>query len=217
MAGRSSKRGGASNSAKKSSNSASANSTAAPTKRKRFIDYPRANYRGIRRWIPSWKLILGSFVTFILLLVGSFAAAVAFTTVPEANEVSRSEKTIVYWNDGKAELGRLGESNRISIPLEKMPENLRNAALAAEDREFYSHGGFDPTALARAAWNDLSGGDTQGGSTITQQYAKNAFLTHEQTVVRKAKELLLSVKLETEASKDQILEDYLNTIYFGRG
>lgn len=213
MAGRSSKRGDASDPARRTS----AQSGATPVRRKRFIDYPRANYRGVRRWIPSWKLILGSFVTFILLLVGSFAAAVAFTTVPEPNEVSRSEKTIVYWNDGKSELGRLGESNRISIPLQEMPKDLRDAALAAEDREFYAHGGFDPTALARAAWNDVSGGDTQGGSTITQQYAKNAFLTQEQTIVRKAKELLLSVKLETEESKDQILENYLNTIYFGRG
>ncbi len=192
-------------------------SPSATPKRKRFIDYPRANYRGVRRWIPSWKLIIGGFFAFLLLLVGSFAAAVAFTTIPEPNEVSRSERTIVYWNDGKSELGRLGESNRVSVPLADMPTDLQNAALAAEDREFYDHGGFDPTALARAAWNDLRGGDTQGGSTITQQYAKNAFLTHEQTLTRKARELLLSVKLETEESKDEILQNYLNTIYFGRG
>ncbi len=197
--------------------STSAQPGVAPAKRKRFIDYPRAKHTGVRRWIPSWKLILGGFVTFILVLVGSFAAAVAFTTIPEPNDVSRSEKTIVYWNDGESELGRLGESNRISVPFDEMPESLRYATLAAEDREFYSHGGFDPMALVRAGWNDLSGGTTQGGSTITQQYAKNAFLSHEQTLTRKARELLLSVKLETEVSKDQILENYLNTIYFGRG
>ena len=72
-----------------------------------------------------------------------------------------------------------------------MPVSLRQAVLAAEDREFYDHGGFDPTALIRAGWNDINGGDTQGGSTITQQYAKNAYLSHEQTIVRKARELVL--------------------------
>ncbi len=192
-------------------------SSAATGARKRFIDYPRGQYQGFRRWIPSWRLILGAFVTMFLILIGGFAAAVAFTDIPEPTEMARSEKTIVYWNDGKSELGRLGEANRINIPFDQMPQNLQHAALAAEDREFYDHGGFDPGALVRAAWNDVKGGDTQGGSTITQQYAKNAYLSHEQTMVRKARELVLSVKLETEASKDQILGDYLNTIYFGRG
>lgn len=188
-----------------------------PRRPKRFIDYPRGQYTGFRRWIPSWRLIVGSIVTVFLILIGGFAAAVAFTSVPEASELARSEKTIVYWNDGKSEIGRLGEANRISVPFDQMPEDLRHAVLAAEDREFYDHGGFDPTALARAGWNDVKGGDTQGGSTITQQYAKNAFLSHEQTLTRKARELVLSVKLETEASKDEILGNYLNTIYMGRG
>lgn len=196
----------------------SASRTPAATGRpKRFIDYPRGAYTGVRRWIPSWRLIVGTIVTGFLVLIGGFAAAVAFTSVPEASELARSEKTIVYWNDGKAEIGRLGEANRISVPLDQMPVTLREAVLAAEDREFYDHGGFDPTALVRAGWNDIKGGDTQGGSTITQQYAKNAYLTHEQTLVRKARELVLSVKLETESSKDEILGNYLNTIYMGRG
>ena len=192
-------------------------SAAAPRRPKRFIDYPRGEYTGFRRWIPSWRLILGAIVTGFLVLIGGFAAAVAFTDVPEPSQLARSEKTIVYWNDGKTEIGRLGEANRINIPFDQMPVTLRRAVLAAEDREFYDHGGFDPAALVRAAWNDVQGGDTQGGSTITQQYAKNAYLSHEQTIVRKARELVLSVKLETESSKDEILADYLNTIYFGRG
>lgn len=191
--------------------------TSGSPKRKRLIDYPRYGKTGVRRWLPSWKLMVGGVFSFLLLMLGGFAAAVALTPIPEANSVAIAEKTIVYWNDGKTELGRLGESNRINVPLDKMPENLRNAVLAAEDREFYDHGGFDPGALMRAAWNDVNGGATQGASTITQQYAKNAYLTQDQTLIRKARELILSVKLETEVSKDQILENYLNTIYFGRG
>jgi len=185
-------------------------------RRKRIINYPQYHRRGLRRWLPSWKLVFGSIITLGLVLVGGFAAAVAFTDVPPPNEISRAERTIVYWNDGKTEMGQLGEANRISVPLSDVSSRTRDAVLAAEDREYYEHGGFDPRALVRAAWNDLNGGATQGASTITQQYAKNAFLSHEQTLTRKARELVLSVKLETEASKDQILENYLNTIYFGR-
>lgn len=188
-----------------------------PKRRRRFIDYPRRNKTGVRHWLPSWKLILGSFATFILVIVGGFAAAVAFTTIPQANEVARAQKTIVYWNDGTTEMGQLGEANRISVPLSDVPIDTQHAVLAAEDRDFYQHGGFDPTALARATLNDIRGGATQGASTITQQYAKNAYLSQEQTLVRKARELVLSVKLETQSSKDDILSDYLNTIYFGRG
>ncbi|MFZ1671292.1 MAG: transglycosylase domain-containing protein [Candidatus Nanopelagicales bacterium] len=188
-----------------------------PKRRRRLIDYPRRNKTGIRHWLPSWKLILGSFATFILVLVGGFAAAVAFTTIPQANEVARAEKTIVYWNDGTTEMGQLGEANRISVPLSDVPSDTQHAVLAAEDRDFYQHGGFDPTALVRATLNDVRGGATQGASTITQQYAKNAYLSQDQTLIRKARELVLSVKLETQSSKDDILSDYLNTIYFGRG
>lgn len=185
--------------------------------RRRMIDFPRAGRRGLRRWLPSKKLLFGGTFLGAVLVVGGFAAAVALTPIPEPNDVARAETTIVYWNDGKTELGRLGEANRISIPLSAMPADLQHAVLAAEDRDFYNHGGFDPGAIARAAWNDVNGGNTQGGSTITQQYAKNAFLSQEQTFTRKARELVLSVKLETRASKEQILEDYLNTVYFGHG
>jgi len=187
------------------------------TKRRRLIDYPRSGRRGLRRWIPSFRLVFGTAFFGALLVVGAFAAAVALTPIPEPNDIARAETTIVYWNDGKSEIGRLGESNRISVPLEAVPDTVRNAILAAEDRDYYQHGGFDPSGIVRAAWNDLRGGSRQGGSTITQQYAKNAYLSHEQSISRKLKELVLSVKLEMTESKDKILEDYLNTVYFGHG
>ena len=89
--------------------------------------------------------------------------------------------------------------------------------LAAENRSFYSDPGISPTGITRAALNNVKGGDLQGGSTITQQYVKNAFTNGDRTFSRKFKELFVTVKLDKQYSKDQILEWYLNTIYFGRG
>ncbi len=103
------------------------------------------------------------------------------------------------------------------MALADIPIDVQHAVLAAEDRSFYEHGGVSPLGIGRAIMNNLTGGSTQGGSTITQQYAKNAFLTQERSWDRKVKEALLAFKLETVVSKDEILENYLNTIYFGRG
>ncbi len=133
------------------------------------------------------------------------------------NETARAQTTVLYYADGETELGRLGTANRTSVAIGAVPDHVQKAVLSAEDRDFYEHGGFDPLGIGRAAWNNLRGGATQGGSTITQQLAKNLYLTQERTFDRKARELVLSMKLENTLSKDQILEDYLNTIYFGRG
>ena len=102
------------------------------------------------------------------------------------------------------------------MPIGDVPPSLQKAVLAAEDRKFYSHGGFSPTGILRAGVNNVKGGAQQGGSTITQQLAKNLYLTQERTLSRKVKELVISMKMENTLSKNQILEDYLNTIYFGR-
>ena len=99
---------------------------------------------------------------------------------------------------------------------QQVPEHVRTAVLAAEDRTFHSNPGFDLSALLRAAWNQLTGSGG-GGSTITQQFVKNALVGDEQTVWRKYKEMVLAVKISQERSKDEILTDYLNAIYFGRG
>ncbi|MGQ0831053.1 MAG: transglycosylase domain-containing protein [Microthrixaceae bacterium] len=110
------------------------------------------------------------------------------------------------------------EEDRINVPLADLPDVLVQAVLAAEDRDFYAHGGVDPAGIARALYRDIRGsGAVQGGSTITQQYVKNAYLTSERSISRKVKEAVLAVKLEQRLDKDQILERYLNTIYFGRG
>jgi penicillin-binding protein 1A len=110
------------------------------------------------------------------------------------------------------------EEDRTNVGLDEVPAVLEEAVLATEDRDFYEHGGLDPVGIGRALYNDLRGrGVQQGGSTITQQYVKNVYLTSERSIGRKLKEAVLSVKLERELEKDEILERYLNTIYFGRG
>ncbi len=173
-----------------------------------------ANSAPKRHWIRNTILIVGGVVVVGII---TFIGIVFLTPVPTPNELATSQATIVYWNDGTTELGRLGDSTRRSVTLKDIPEQTQKAVLAAEDRTFYEHGGISPLGIGRAVINNLTGGSMQGGSTITQQYAKNAFLTQERAFSRKLKEAILAFKLETVVSKDKILEDYLNTIYFGRG
>ena len=105
--------------------------------------------------------------------------------------------------------------------IDQVPQHVRDAVMAAEDRDFYSNPGFSFSGFARAVKNNLFGGDTQGGSTITQQYVKNALVGSQRAgvggLVRKAKELVIATKMSSEWSKDQVLQAYLNIIYFGRG
>ena len=182
-----------------------------------MINYPRKNRTGLRRWIPSWRLVFGLGLLAIALGFAGLYIAVKFIQVPPPNALAQSQTAIFYYDDGKTELGRLGTTNRISVPLSQVPQLTQHAVLAAEDRQFYQHGGFSPKGIARAFLNNVRGSAAQGGSTITQQYAKNAYLTQNRTISRKVKELILSIKIESSLSKPKILEDYLNTIYFGRG
>lgn len=150
------------------------------------------------------------------LLVAAFSFAVVFSNIPTPNQVAVVQSTAVFYADGKSLIGNIGEIQRVDVNLNEFPEHVKYAVLAIEDKSFYDHAGFSPIGIARALFNNLFSTTTQGGSTITQQYVKNAYLTQEQTIVRKVKELVLAVKLETLASKDQILENYLNTAYLGR-
>lgn len=137
-------------------------------------------------------------------------------SIPNPNAYVNSQSTIIEYSNG-TEIGRIGAQNRTIVPLANIPLNVRRAVLAAEDRGFYSEHAFSITGIGRAILNNLRGGALQGGSTITQQYAKTAFLTPDRKIQRKIKELVISIKLEQQLSKDQILENYLNTIYMGRG
>ena len=167
-----------------------------------------------RRLAFRWLLFLGGlgFFAGAVLLVFSY-----FTVqVPDPNAYVTSQATILTYDDG-TEFARIGAQNRTSVPLGQIPLDLRHAVLAAENRNFYSEHAISPTGILRALFNMARGGGVQGGSTITQQYAKTAFLTPDQTIKRKLKELIIAIKLENLMTKDEILENYLNTIYFGRG
>ncbi|MGY1615897.1 transglycosylase domain-containing protein [Geodermatophilus sp. SYSU D00691] len=175
---------------------------------------PRTKKQRRRRRL---KIALGTLLGLFVLL-GVFVGVVyASTDVPDPNSVQNAQTTVIYYGDGQTEMARLGDENRTNVRLEQVSEAARNAVLAAENRSFYSDPGISFTGIVRAAWNNLTGGSTQGGSTITQQYVKNAFLTQEQTFSRKFQELFLAIKLDNNYSKNEILENYLNTIYFGRG
>jgi membrane peptidoglycan carboxypeptidase len=156
--------------------------------------------------------ILGAFVLLCIFVAVGYAAI----SIPSPNSIATRQSTILLYSDGKTQLARLGDTNRTNIRLSQVPPDVQNAVLSAEDRSFKSEPGISPTGILRAMWVDLTGGDVQGGSTITQQYVKNAYLTQERTFTRKFKEIFIAVKLGNTQSKDEILTDYLNTIYFGR-
>ncbi|MEV6610257.1 transglycosylase domain-containing protein [Kutzneria sp. NPDC051319] len=185
----------------------------------RLIDYPRQNKRGVRRWLPSWKLVLGTSATLVVGLVAGFVVAVATVEIPKPNEDALQQATIFTYADASTQITHIG-TNRRPVTFDQIPLVMRQAVLAAEDRTFYSDPGVSPMGLLRALKNDLTssgGGNLQGGSTITQQFVKNYYLTQQQTFSRKLNEILVAVKLDQVESKDVILTDYLNTIFFARG
>ena len=166
------------------------------------------------------KLIrAGIFIAGFGFVAGTTLFAFAWFTVsiPDPNAYVNSQSTIIQYANG-TEIARIGSENRQILPMSKIPLRLRYAVMAAEDRNFYSNRAFSITGIAQAVLsNVVTFGNGRGGSTITQQYAKTAFLTSERSIQRKIKELVISLKLENALTKDQIFENYLNTIYFGRG
>ncbi|TDC67461.1 transglycosylase domain-containing protein [Streptomyces hainanensis] len=175
----------------------------------------RPRRHGLRRLLPTWRMVFAGATLGVLGGSGSLAAAYLLVDIPEPKSAAAAEANVYRYADG-SQLAVAGEVNRESVSLSEVPRTVRNAVLAAEDRNFYHDPAVDVTAMVRAAWNMVRGGDKQSGSTITQQYVKNYYLDQRQTVSRKVKELIIAVKLGREVSKDDILEGYLNTSYFGR-
>ncbi|MFV2121158.1 transglycosylase domain-containing protein, partial [Streptomyces sp. Act-28] len=188
---------------------------APPSRHSPGLDRPRTRRTGRRRIVPARRTVRGGLLALLLVLGGGFLAGYHLIEIPPANAAATAQASVYLYADGSP-LAQGGRINRESVPLARVPHPLRRAVLAAEDRDFYTEPGIDPQALLRASWNTATGKGTQGGSTITQQYVKNYYLGQERTITRKVKEFFIAIKLDRAKSKDEILEGYLNTSYYGR-
>ncbi|NED07700.1 penicillin-binding protein [Streptomyces sp. SID6648] len=176
----------------------------------------RPRRTGWRRAVPTWRMTLGTLLGLVVLLGAGIFAAYRLVDIPAANASATAQSNVYLYSDGSV-IARDGDVNREKVKLSQVPPTVQHAVLAAEDRDFYSDDrAVDVKAMLRAGWNTVTGKGKQGGSTITQQYVKNYYLGQERTVLRKAKEAIIAVKLNREETKDQIFEGYLNTSYFGR-
>jgi penicillin-binding protein 1A len=165
---------------------------------------PRSRWRWVKRGVQAFVLL---FLALFLWL--AFTAPLSKSLQPMA------PPTITLLAADGQPIARNGAIVDKPVQLATLPPHVAQAFIAIEDRRFYSHWGIDPRGLGRAAWNNLRGGGTQGGSTITQQFAKMTFLTADRTISRKAREVLIAFWLEAWLTKDQILERYLSNAYFG--
>ncbi|MGN6781943.1 MAG: transglycosylase domain-containing protein [Marmoricola sp.] len=172
-----------------------------------------------RRWNARTivqRVLVGAIV-FVLLCAAIFFFAYERTTIPNPNSAYQAQSTYIYYANGKAKIGDFAIQNRDSVPLADISQNMQHAIVAAEDRTFWTNKGIDPKGIIRAAFSNAQGNSTQGASTITQQYVKLLYLNQQRTFSRKIKEIFLALKIQQQQSKQQILEGYLNTVYFGHG
>ncbi|GAB3966302.1 transglycosylase domain-containing protein [Plantactinospora veratri] len=178
---------------------------------------PAAKKRAKKR--KRVNMLIAAFAVFIMLAGGGVVAATWYSTsVPMPDQLPLPLATTVYAADKKNVVAKLGDENRQIVTIKQIPEHVQHAVASAEDRNFYTHDGVDYAGIARAAWNNFTGGSKQGASTITQQYARNAYENlQDDSYQRKVKEAILASKLNDQFDKDEIMQHYLNTIYFGRG
>ncbi|HEV7825928.1 MAG TPA: transglycosylase domain-containing protein [Mycobacteriales bacterium] len=156
-------------------------------------------------------------ITALVVMFGGMGAVYAALQVPLPSDNRVAEVSRIYYSDGKTLMATLGAENRTYVALDQVPVHMQQAIIAAEDRTFYENNGISIGGIARAVWATGTGQEVQGGSTITQQYVKNAHLTSERTISRKFREIGWAIKADQKYTKEEILEFYLNTIYFGRG
>ncbi|WP_338849933.1 penicillin-binding protein 1A [Massilia sp. W12] len=179
---------------------------------------PAASIARILGRILLW--LFGGIVALLLiiLLVIGFGLSMAYPTLPDLDSLTDYKPKIPLriFSADNVLIGEFGEERRNLVRIKDIPDVMKKAVLTAEDDRFYEHGGIDLQGIVRALMNNLSGGAKQGASTITQQVARNFFLSSEQTLKRKAYEVLLAWKIEQNLSKDQILEVYMNQIYLGQ-
>jgi membrane peptidoglycan carboxypeptidase len=170
-----------------------------------------------RRMSKRAKLLVGLAVLLLLAGIGAVTGVYYVDSVPTPAELELPQATTVYYSDGKTPMARLGAQNRTILSSNDMNDAVKQSIVAAEDQTFWSNEGIDFASVLRAAWNNLTGGPTQGASTITQQYARLAADLKGVTYSRKMREAVMAWKLDRKYSKSQILEFYLNSVPFGRG
>ncbi|MEW2137386.1 transglycosylase domain-containing protein [Streptomyces sp. NPDC005409] len=183
---------------------------------KRLINYPRSDRDGWKRFVPSWKFVCGTALGFFAVIVAGTGLGIAMVNTPDPNKAAQAQNNVFYWADGSQMVATGGSMNRQIVPISSIPRSMRDAVIAAENESFDTDKGVDPMGIARAVYNMASGGSTQGGSTITQQYVKNTYLDSDQTLKRKVTELFIAIKLGVSEEKDTVLAGYLNTAYYGR-
>ncbi|MFD6229046.1 transglycosylase domain-containing protein [Streptomyces sp. NPDC060232] len=183
---------------------------------KRFINYPRSDRDGWKRFVPSWKLVSGTAFGFFAVIIAGTGIGIAMVSTPDPNKAAKAQNNVFYWADGTQMVATGGSMNRQIVPISSIPRSMRDAVIAAENESFETDKGVDPMGIARAVWNMGTGGSTQGGSTITQQYVKNTYLDSDQTLKRKVTELFIALRLGVSEEKDTVLAGYLNTAYYGR-
>lgn len=185
--------------------------------KKKFWNYPRADKGPIHRWLPSWRVVLASIFGVIGLGVAAFAVLYVSVSIPEPDDLAIAQSTRVYYEDGETEMGSFADISRESVQISDLPDYVGHAVISSEDKSFYTNNGIDLRGIGRALVNNVRGGATQGGSTLTQQYVERYYLGTTTSYTGKLKEAIIALKIDREQSKDEILQNYLNTIYFGRG
>ena len=170
-----------------------------------------------RRRLSVWRVLLVLFAGTVVLGVVAFAALYIALDIPEPEDIALAQKTTVYAKDGRTEIGTFGQYDRNPVALEDISEDFQHAVVASEDRSFYTNNGIDLKGITRALWNNVRGKPLQGGSTLTQQYVERYYLGQTTSLRGKVREAVLALKIDRAQPKNQILENYLNTIYYGRG
>ena len=167
------------------------------------------------------RVLLGFVVVLAVMVIGvgcGFLTASMNTKPDLVSDIQPPASSQIYDINGNEIANVHAAENRRPVKLAQVPKDLQNAFVAVEDNRFYDHSGIDPRGIARAMWANIQGREVaEGGSTITQQLAKNAYLTQDRTMKRKVQEVFLALQLERQYTKDEILELYLNQIYFGQG
>lgn len=164
-----------------------------------------------------WKIPLGVIGAIIAAGIGIFIYLYATTDIPQPEKIAVSEKTTVYYDDGTTPIGSFSEQNREIIKCSTLPDYVGNAIVSSEDRSFYRNRGIDIVGMTRALINNLTQGTRQGGSTITQQYAERYYLGETTSYAGKIREAILAMKIANSQDKSEVLCNYMNTIYLGRG